>query len=110
MTTDTKAVARWAVLGVDPMINAPSGHYVLFTDHERVVGELQSEAKRAFSVYDESMVQRRAEIRNLTGALAENRAEVERLRKNAARFEWLCKSRRADWIQKIDAAMENGNV
>lgn len=47
MTTDTKAVARWDIESQDGRdclhLSREDGDYVLFTDHERVVGELRAE-------------------------------------------------------------------
>lgn len=50
MTTDTKAVARWDVESQDGRdcnaFKRDDGDYVLFIDHERVVGELQDGFER----------------------------------------------------------------
>jgi len=44
MTTDTKAVARWDFdVEVDDYEQFNDGNYILFTDHERLVGELRAE-------------------------------------------------------------------
>lgn len=104
MTTDTKAVARWDI-GMNGLSNTAEilwhyqGRYILFTDHERVVGEL----KNRIDVYDLSQVCDKEEIakqaiviRNkeftnetLRTALAASRAEAEELRKDAERYRWL---------------------
>ncbi|WQZ00903.1 hypothetical protein [Stenotrophomonas phage StenR_269] len=87
---DAKAVERWECGEYDGAhVRHPEGPFVRFTDHEAAISELRSNHER------------------VEGELA---AEVERLRKNAARFEWLCQSRRADWSQKIDTAVEKGNA
>lgn len=118
MATDTKAVARWDI-GINGLSNTAEilwhyqGRYILFTDHERVVGEL----KNRIDVYDISQVCDKEEIakqailiRNkeftietLRTALAASRAEVEGL-KNIVR------TMQNNPEFDFDAAMENGNV
>lgn len=103
MTTDTKAVARWdAGPGVNPRAN---GKYILFTDHERVVGELK---RLAYNVDTENEF--------LRSSLAASRAEVEGLRKDSERHRWLrlnCiwETTISDEIEKvIDEELESTNV
>lgn len=122
MTTDTKAVARWAVLGPRATMGpSESGEVVLFTEHERVVGELTREAKGL----SQSLTETFKSEEELRTALAASRAEVEGLKKDAERYRWLkdtpwtenhefalviqCQMN-AIWDETIDAAMENGNV
>lgn len=114
MTTDTKAVTRWdAGPGVNPRAN---GKYVLFTDHERVVGELEERAvnMKNWARHDREMIEvLETELETLRTALAASRAEVERIRgyevgpleaKNAElRAELAAKSKDADVL--ADKAM-----
>jgi hypothetical protein len=79
MTTDTKAVARWEVLGHDELDVEENGRYVLFTDHERVVANLTKNHKENL----DSWLARGAEISRLRTSLAASRAEVEGLKMNA---------------------------
>lgn len=77
MTTDTKAVARWDWdVEVDDYEQFDDGHYVLFTDHERVVGELRT----ALAIRSLPVREYTEEIDSLRTALAASRAEVEGLR------------------------------
>lgn len=78
MNTDTKVVARWDVLWGTPTRSGNSGDYVLFTDHERVEGELE---RLAYNVETENEF--------LRHALAASRTEVEGLKKDAERYRWL---------------------
>lgn len=49
MTTDNKAVARWDAVGPDmAMDESSSGAFILFTDHERVVGDEVEHRRRWF--------------------------------------------------------------
>ncbi|CAL1778374.1 hypothetical protein BRC2024_HCTLARHO_CDS_0106 [Acinetobacter phage vB_AbaS_Silvergun] len=76
MTTDTKAVAQCNFTPYG-MVEAVDGHYVPFTDHERVVGELKTTlAIRSLPIRDYT-----DEIETLRTALAASRAEVEGLQK-----------------------------
>ena len=83
MTTDTKAVARYD--SVDGCEVATDGDYVLFTDHERVVGELEGR------------------IGYLRTALAASRAEVGGLKD-------MIRTMQNNPEFDFDAAMEKGNV
>lgn len=79
MTTDTKNVARWNLgfKGLSDraaMLEHHKGHYILFTDHERVVGELKDHIRLSAISALELDAQNRKE-------LAASRAEVEGLRK-----------------------------
>lgn len=77
MTTDTKAVARWECRVATNASGRPyvddmefeNGRYVLFTDHERVVAELDRLVRNVDT-----------ENEFLSHALAESRAEVEKVR------------------------------
>jgi hypothetical protein len=114
MTTDTKAVARF-FWSEDEMDEDRSGDYVLFTDHERVVGDLQAARNHDFKLFalaDEN-------IANLRTALAASRAEVEGLRSVAIELRQELRDNALDAGQEpynnpsanfvIDAAMEKGN-
>lgn len=90
MTTDTKAVARWDVETMDERTSS-EGRWVLFTDHERVVGKHKNqlnkfiaEAERTFGVYEAD--------------LAASRAEVEGLKRDAERYRWLREQKRPDHL------------
>jgi len=90
MTTDTKAVARWAVLGPRATMGpSESGEVVLFTDHERVVGELYNQLSTIQRHAQERADEDGNEIETLRTALAASRAEVEGLKKDAERYRWL---------------------
>jgi hypothetical protein len=82
MTTDTKAVARW-VRDYNEMWKHTAGDYVLFTDHEQVVAELEAEVTRFSKFYAEA-IEQIAEIATerqaALSALAAKSAEVEGLR------------------------------
>lgn len=88
MSSDIKAVTRFEYTPYG-MVEVIDGWYVNISDHEAAISKLRSNHER------------------VVGELA---AEVERLRKIEARFEWLFPSRRADWSQKIDTAMGKGNA
>jgi hypothetical protein len=124
MTTDTKAVARWDWVPED-MHEYQHGDYVLFTDHERVVGELQAGAATTMFRMTDALDKQIEELRT---ALAASRAEVEGLKKDAERYRWLLKNWQFDkespislWFDidglddtnkanaALDAAMEKGN-
>lgn len=119
MTTDTKAVARWDVEakgeGLDSLyvkeFENYCGPYVLFTDHERVMGDEVEHRRRWFVRAGEylsraqaaersasrsaeeclflrsqrplarKLTEAEAEIENLRTALAASRAEVEGLKR-----------------------------
>lgn len=78
MTTGTKAMARWEI-GSDGLSNSAEmlwhyqGRYVLFTDHERVVGEAWARTGEA-QLQRDQFWQEAVELRT---ALAASRAEVE---------------------------------
>lgn len=114
MNTDTNAVTRWD-WDYEETFAKWDGDYVLFTDHERVVGELKDHIRLSAISALELDAQNRKE-------LAASRAEVEGLKKDAERYRWLkvggapavsylemCPSSDS-WDKAIDAAMENGNV
>lgn len=83
MTTDTKAVARWNSWGGEIDIQeSDAGQFVLFTDHERVVGELKEHIRLSAISALELDAQNRKE-------LAASRAEVEKLKKDAERWSWI---------------------
>lgn len=119
MTTDTKAVARynnhWAPFD-SFMAQAEDGSYLLFTDHERVVGELEKS-----KAIDEN------HIHVLRTVLAASRAEAEGFKKDAERYRWMRDhaGKDDDLVEifidqesyapghldaQVDAAMEKGNV
>lgn len=83
MNTDNKAVARWDIDCMRAQMDSfDDGDYVLFTDHERVVGELQAARNHDFKLFalaDEN-------IASLRAALAASRAEVEGLRGFASEY------------------------
>lgn len=134
MTTDTKAVDRCNIDQTNDypntkavarcnftpygMVVAVDGHYVSFTDHERVVGELKEERVRWFERAGEYL--KRAQTAE--DALAASRAEVEGVKRDAERYRWLRSGENMDsativaatWDEgldsAIDAAMEKGNV
>lgn len=149
MTTDTKAVARWAYEASHVgnyfndievrMTCKPDGDYILFTDHEQVVGELCSTmfAMNDKHFFDFNKIGELLKHRDRE--LAASRAEVEGFKKDAERYRWLrdrsgssltpAEKQPAAWIEGpgnefvesdwltgdradhiIDAAMENGNV
>lgn len=84
MTTDTKAVSRWECRVATNASGRPyvddmefeNGRYVLFTDHQRVVGELHAEIVKI----------RGYEVSALQSKMAELRAESDSLRKDAERW------------------------
>jgi hypothetical protein len=85
MTTDTKAVARWDFVGaaVRSASSVKDGDYVLFADHERVVGELVDEVRTANGTEHTlrtTLGWLEDEFEKMTAALAASRAEVEGLR------------------------------
>lgn len=88
MTTDTKAVARWDSWGGEKDIQeSDTGQFVLFTDHERVVGELRDELEtlnEAQAVCDGTipgaLLHWHQRALAAESALAASRAEVEGLR------------------------------
>lgn len=117
MTTDTKAVSRWdytmaGSLGLDPI-----GPYVEFTDHERVVGELEiardywkgqagaaisdvTDLRDTLATLNEAQAVCDGTIPSALlhwhqralaaeSALAASRAEVEGLKKDAERYRWI---------------------
>lgn len=134
MTTDTKAVTRWDVEakgeGLDSLyvkeFETSCGPYVLFTDHERVVGELKEERMRWFLRAGEYLKRAQA----AEAALAASRAEVEGLRAACsgsaytlfldAYYKACETSKPSDWHdaamlakqweQQIDAELEKKNV
>ncbi len=118
MITDTTAVARWAVLGPRATMGpSDSGEVVLFTDHERVVGELRA----ALAIRSLPIREYTEEINTLRTALAASRAEVEGLKRDAERYRFLRSggggatlrfhnTNPANRDDAIDAAMENNNV
>lgn len=67
------------------MIRDSYGKWVDFTDHERVVGELE---QRVIVAEDEYVKQDR-EIETLRAALAASRAELAAKSKDAERYRWL---------------------
>lgn len=128
--SDTKAVARWDI-GINGLSNTAEilwhyqGRYILFTDHERVVGDLTREAKGL----SQSLTETFKSEEELRTALATSRAEVEGLKKDAERYRWLKDNCQAvadehstagqlyfgtylygSIDSAIDAAMEKGNV
>lgn len=121
MTTDTKAVARYEYIG-RWVGQHPTGNYVLFTDHERVVGELVTANEELVAECREWLYKWRA----TETALAASRAEAEGLKKDAERRLDLIRAtvENSEWrhgarniygelkreIQAADAAMENNNV
>lgn len=102
MTTDTKAVKLWDLTAVgentDAMLEVHDGDYVLFTDHERVVGEL----REAFELAMTNLGARNKEVNQLNDALAASRAEVKRQSKVIESYR--------NQKKILDAAMEKGNV
>lgn len=116
MTTDTKVVARWDFdVEVDDYEQFEDGNYVLFTDHERVVGELahlnfvKAEVIRDFV----------SDIEVLKSSLAASRAEVEGLKKLLGETAQCLADVSNDvggWAVEeviesaMNAAMEKGNV
>lgn len=141
MTIDTKAVARFnfdAYHGCE--FEAYDGYFVQFTDHERVVKELRAELEalnEAHAVGDGtvsgSLLHWHQRALAAESALAASRADVEGLKKDAERWNWImqghygneparanrvigaCWSRKAmeDAIDNdiaTQAAMEKGNV
>ena len=124
MNTDTKTVARWDVQTMDERTSS-DGRWVLFTDHERVVGDLKEERMRWFLRAGEYLKRAQA----AEAALAASRAEVDGLKKDAERYRWLkdnCEAVADEYAtagqlyfgtylygnidSAIDAAMEKGNV
>lgn len=108
MTTDTKTVARYraklsyGLIEVEPH---PAGSFVLFTDHERVVGELEARIITGGAISGAAMGQitkLAIERDTLRAALAASRADVHRLTK-------VVESYRQQKVS-IDDAMEKGNV
>lgn len=110
MTTDNKAVARWDLIALGEnttdMCQQDDGDYVLFTDHERVVGELKYWRGLADGYHAERDVG--------LAALAASRAEVEGLR--GAMFAVYCVaanggnlSRLHTEIERMRDAMEKSN-
>jgi hypothetical protein len=77
MTTDTKAVARWTPTDRGSMKGVHWGDYILFSDHEQVVAEL--EQKVVDSAYSAVLLQRAVD--QLRTALAAKSAEVDGLAK-----------------------------
>lgn len=76
MTTDTKAVERWDSWGGEKDIQeSDTGQFVLFADHERVVGDLQKEIKGWEEVANNYVEL----VRKLHAEIAASRAEVEGL-------------------------------
>lgn len=90
MTADTKAVKRWEI-GFIGLNNTPEmlwhykGSYILFTDHEQVVGNLRNEAKGL----SQSLTDCLECEKDYLSEIAELRAEVEALRKDAKRYRWI---------------------
>lgn len=83
MGTDNKAVARFDLWGFDGFMEPQEqGEYILFTDHERVVGELKEYIRQGAVAALELDAQNRKE-------LTASRAEVERLRKDAERLNFI---------------------
>lgn len=84
MTTDTKAVARWDAVGPDMAMDESSGGaFVLFTDHERVVGELESKIVTGGAISGAAIGQitkLAIERDTLRAALAASRAEADGLK------------------------------
>lgn len=108
MTTDTKAVARWGK-GLAMMHSEPRGDYVLFTDHEQVVAELNQKADD--TEYLANLLNE--EVKQLRSALAAKGAEVEGLRKDAERYRWLRDVLRHDherWQAVVDHNQKNVSV
>lgn len=104
MTADTKAVTRFDPHNFKEMRWDVDGDYVLFTDHERVVAELQEHHQG----YREAATEETLRLR----------AEVEGLRKYRAAFVWAIQKTayectyQTDFIElvaKIDA-MEKRNA
>lgn len=93
MNTDTKAVARWSFdIGSRDVYEEVEGPYILFTDHQRVVGELEERAvnMKSWARHDREMIEvLETELETLRAALAASRAEVEGLKKDAERYRWL---------------------
>jgi len=118
MDTDNQAVARWDFReSVGDYEQFDDGDYVLFTDHEQVVAELNQKA--GDTEYLSNLLNE--EVNQLRSALAAKSAEVEGLKKDAERYRWLktggapavsylemCPSSNS-WDQSIDAAMEKSN-
>lgn len=85
MNTDTKAVERWEFVGacVRSASSRKDGDYVLFTDHEQVVGDLRAEAKRLSHALTDALECEKdylREISELRAELAAKSEEVETLR------------------------------
>lgn len=85
MTTDTKAVARWDIGndGLSDEVKALwhyKGRYVLFTDHERVVGELTSNVHELERLCDATYVAQGADAYNHACDLIEQ-LQAERIGK-----------------------------
>lgn len=120
MTTDIKAVARYYPNKRGGMMHGNKGDYILFTDHERVVGELKEYIKQSAIAALELDALNRKE-------LAKSRAEVEGLqrvkeivaktrRSNSAAYEQACQNddcrmqaicnARTSLLNNIDEAMK----
>jgi hypothetical protein len=104
MTTDTKAVARWTFGGSEiDLESSESGDYVLFTDHERAVGELQA-----------ALAASRAEFEGLQAACSGSLYTLfldayYKACETSKSSDWHDAAMLAKhWEQKIDAAMEKG--
>lgn len=137
MNTDAKAVARFNFDNYHGCeFEADDGYWVLFTDHERVVGKLRTELdalNEAQAVGDGtisgSLLHWHQRALAAETSLAESRAEVEGLKKDVERYRWLRDKAPEEWDvtrwlgnehqevhvqdyldEAIDAEMENGNV
>lgn len=81
MTTDTNAVARWNSWGGEIDIQeSDTGQFVLFTDHERVVGELTANAHELERLCDTTYVAQGADAYNHACDLIEQ-LQAERIGK-----------------------------
>lgn len=101
MTTDTKAVARWEFVGacVRSASARKDGDYVLFTDHEQVVGKLGKDRNEWKQLADSHV----EVIREIRTTLAASRAEVEGLKE-------MIRTMQNNPEFDFGAAMEKGNV